>query len=1194
MPQSAIDPATQTAHLQDLCQKLSRLGSIPSQTGWKQFLGEGSIETITAAAPWDNWPEGTMNDRGHIAWDQGRQVLWLVRELRLPAQEGGYDLRGLEAKLALMWWAEAAQIFVNGHLVQEGDLFDCSARILLTEATQGGEVFQIAVRLVSPGHDPGALVKTELQFEIGADRPVESLEADQQPEPQFIAQEFLTLLHYAPQNPQILQDLTQALAPLPDLLTQLQAAQTTTATLQHFLAQTRQSLLPWSDFLKERSISLLGHAHLDLAWLWPIAETWEVAERTFRSVLNLQKTFPELIFGHSSPALYAWFQKHRSDLFAEVQAGFQAGTWEAIAGLWVEPDAVVSGGEALVRQVLYGQRYVEQELGQINRVAWLPDTFGFGWQLPQILRQGGVDWFLTQKLTWNDTTSFPHALFHWQSPDGTEIQAMMTASIGKGVDPLEMVTAAAQWEQKTGLKLSLWLPGVGDHGGGPTRDMLEQVRRWQRSPLFPYLQWTKLHDYLDEISQGLEINQNPATLTASTPLTSPSAASASPEVPQSLESLKSLEAPEASKSTAPIPPQSLPLPRWSQDLYLELHRGCYTTHGDQKRYNRQAEHQLYEAELWASCATLLTKSTYPKAELETAWKRVLFNQFHDILPGSSIPEVYETANPYWEAALATAATVKARSLQQLAQSIALADRPHPEAQPWLVFNALAWDRTAVIELPVPISPEITSFRVYNPQSQALPTQISEQHTLLVLTTVPALGYTLLWVSPDRSPLDPTQPQTPPNSSPCTWNPQNLTLSNEFLEVTLDPRTGEIAAIWDRQLGQDLLYAPGNQFQFFRDRGQYWDAWNIDPNYEQNPLESATLVSLTALETGPLRVKVRGVWQFNQSRIVQDYCLEQRSPQLQLITTVEWQETQVLWKVAFPLEIGSTTKIPPANSQNSDHSPEEPDNSLEFTTEIACGAMQRSLNPQTPQEQAQWEVPIHRWADLSRVGPEPQGAKDGAGNPGNAPRSTESWGVSLLNDCKYGCDAQETPQGSQLRLTLLRSPLWPNPHADRGQHQFTYALYSHGGNWQGGQTVQQGYNLNQPLTAINLASIGENSPSPAQILPQSGSLLRITVGDSTGDRPDRSNLVNPGDQDNPSNPSSPGNPSNPPQPVTWIPMAFKQQEDHPNQWILRGYESEGQQKQLQFTGLLLEMGLLTRSGVVNGLELDLNPQDLSPQ
>ncbi len=679
MPQSATDSATQTAYLQDLCQKLSRLSSIPYQTGWRQFLGEGSIETITAAAPWDNWPEGTINDRGHIAWDQGRQVLWLVRELRLPSQQGGYDLRGLEAKLALLWWAEAVQIFVNGRLVQDGDLFDCSARILLTDATQGGEVFQIAVRLVSPGHDPGALVKTELQFEIGADRPVESLEPDQQPEPQFIAQEFLTLLHYAPQNPQILQDLTQALAPLPDLLTQLQAAQTTTATLQHCLAQTRQSLLPWSAFLKERSICLLGHAHLDLAWLWPIAETWEVAERTFRSVLDLQKTFPELVFGHSSPALYAWFQKHRSDLFTEVQAGFKAETWEAIAGLWVEPDAVLSGGEALVRQVLYGQRYVERELGQINRVAWLPDTFGFGWQLPQILRQGGVDWFLTQKLTWNDSNSFPHALFHWQAPDGTAIQAMMTASIGKGVDPLDMVTAAAAWEQKTGLKLSLWLPGVGDHGGGPTRDMLEQVRRWQRSPLFPRLQWTKLHHYLDEISQILGIN-----------------------------------------STSPTLAQFSPLPRWSQDLYLELHRGCYTTHGDQKRYNRQAEHQLYEAELWASCATLLTQSTYPQAELETAWKRVLFNQFHDILPGSSIPEVYETANPYWEAALATAATVKDRSLQQLAQSIALADRPHPEAQPWLVFNALAWDRTAVIELPVQISPETSHFQVYTPENQALP------------------------------------------------------------------------------------------------------------------------------------------------------------------------------------------------------------------------------------------------------------------------------------------------------------------------------------------------------------------------------------------------------------------------------------------------------------------------------------------
>ena len=242
------------------------------------------------------------------------------------------------------------------------------------------------------------------------------------------------------------------------------------------LVRLRDRLLPFSATIQQRQITLLGHAHLDLAWLWPVSETWDAAERTFKSVLQLQAEFPELIFSHSSPALYAWLEAHRSALFEAIQQQVAAGRWEVAAGLWVEPEFNVISGESLVRQVLYGQRYVEQKFGRASALAWLPDSFGFCWQLPQVLRQGGVRYFVTQKLRWNDTNPFPHEAFIWQAPDGTAIFSLHSAPIGEGIDPIKMADYACTWEQKTGLTEALWLIGVGDHGGGPSRDMLHLAR----------------------------------------------------------------------------------------------------------------------------------------------------------------------------------------------------------------------------------------------------------------------------------------------------------------------------------------------------------------------------------------------------------------------------------------------------------------------------------------------------------------------------------------------------------------------------------------------------------------------------------------------------------------------------------------------------------------------------------------------
>ncbi|GAB4460633.1 MAG: hypothetical protein OHK0037_08170 [Elainellaceae cyanobacterium] len=444
-------------------------------------------------ATWKTWGKIPLNAKGHIPWTKGRQVLWLAQEIVVPDALEAYPLAGLTLRLALTWWAEDAQIFVDGQLAQAGDLFDCMARVVLREQVQPGERIPVALRLVSPGHDDGALVRSHCIYE----RPNYGMEPC--PEPGFVADELDVVRHYvATFAPEQWADLAQAIAPFD--WSQLADR----AAFDQSLCDLRQRLLPFGEGIRQRQISLLGHAHLDLAWLWPVADTWDAAERTFKSVLQLQAEFPELIFTHSSPALYAWIEAHRPALFEAIRAQVAVGRWEIAAGLWVEPELNLISAESIARQILYGQRYVQEKFGRVSAIAWLPDTFGFCWQLPQFLRQGEVEFFVTQKLRWNDTNEFPHEAFWWESPDGSRIFSLHSAPIGEGIDPLKMTRYATQFEQKTGYPHALWLIGVGDHGGGPTRDMLHLARRWGRSPFFPRLQFSTAQSYLEGV-RGQEL-----------------------------------------------------------------------------------------------------------------------------------------------------------------------------------------------------------------------------------------------------------------------------------------------------------------------------------------------------------------------------------------------------------------------------------------------------------------------------------------------------------------------------------------------------------------------------------------------------------------------------------------------------------------------------------------------------------------
>jgi alpha-mannosidase len=968
--------------------RLRALTQVSHQQDWRWGpLGVAlTVDQVQQQGP--TWAIAPLNDRDHVAWPRGQQSLWLYQRLVVPITLQAFPLENYQLRLGLTWWADWAEIFVNGDRVQEGDLFDCFTRILLSDRVAPGDCFELAIHLISPGHDEGALVRSEAIYEAPPGTG---------PEPGFIADELAVLSTYLQRlRPDELPRVAALVADLDWSRVGDQAA---------FMAELqglRQRLLPWSGWIKQRQLRCVGHAHLDLAWLWPIEDTWDAAQRTFHSVLGLQRDFPALTYTHSSPALFQWLETHQPDLFRQAQAAIAAGSWSVDAGLWVEPELNTIGGESLARQILYGQRYCQQRFGATSPVAWLPDSFGFSWQLPQLLAQGEIRYFATQKLRWNDTNPFPHDWFWWQGRDGTAILSVTLPPIGSDVDPVKMAELGAAWEQNTGIPQAMWLPGMGDHGGGPTRDMLEKAHRWQRSPFFPTLDFCRPVDFLQDLEAAG---------------TSPAPPQAEPFTGDQGTVQEKIAHQDSPDSKTVRGPRSLPV--WRDELYLELHRGCYTTHGDQKWYNRHCETQLVQAELWSAIACLTAALPYPHQALETAWKQVLFNQFHDILPGTAIPEVFQTANRQWQGARETAAAILQGAIAALGRTLTPPPPPLPEAVPVLVWNSVNQTRSEVVALPWPQGS--AHWRVVDGQGQPIPSQRSERRTvtppgclgdrdvtetvlLFVATDMPPIGYGWYWLMPG-------------NPSPAPPWPGQWQLENEHLRVTVDGATGDLVDLWDRRRQRQAIAASANQLQAFQDAGQYWDAWNIAPDYADHPLPPAQLQSITWVEYGPVRQRLRVVRAIADSTLTQDYVLDQGCPYLRVETVADWQATQVVLKVAFPLAVTATAA----------------------TYEIPFGAIDRPIQSDDPWQRTKWEVPALGWADLS----------DGDS------------GVSVLTDYKHGFDAQP----SQLRLTLLKAPLWPDPQADRGLHGFTYALYPHGGDWRKGQTPHQAIAFQQPMQAL---------------------------------------------------------------------------------------------------------------------------------
>ena len=504
--------------------------------------------------------------------------------------------------------------------------------------------------------------------------------------------------------------------------------------------------------------------------------------------------------------------------------------------------------------------------------------------------------------------------------------------------------------------------------------------------------------------------------------------------------------------------------------------------------------------------------------------------------------MYDEVNPSWQEAEGVATNILHRALKAIAHQIDLPQPPRVDAKPIVIFNSLNWSRSEVVAVDLThISAAEKSWKVYNQAGEEVRSQLTENSLLFYAADIASIGYNIFWLVDDIKPDYPDTDTVGAKHSRINLPDQaktylgecfDPTIENDILRVIVDPETGNLQSIFDKINQREILSGAGNQLQAFQDSGQYWDAWNIDPNYAEHPLNPPVLEGIIWEESGPIQWRLRVIRDLENSEFIQDYILQIHSPILKIATSVNWQTPHVMVKAAFPLNVTADMA----------------------TYEMPCGAIARPTNPQTPAEKAQWEVPALHWADLTENLPKmPKISSETIAHQEEKFAAKDTYGVSLLNDCKYGYDAQP----NQLRLTLLRGSTWPDPKADFYHHQFAYGIYPHGGSWQQAKTVRRGYEFNQPLLVKLWENCAEfNAPISEKKLPAKGSFLHLSA----------ENLIL---------------------------MAFKPTEDNyeGKQWILRCYECHGQATEIQLES---DLGLKI-DGSVDLLE-QANPsvnQDIFP-
>jgi alpha-mannosidase len=896
---------------------------------------------------------------------------WLRKEVTVPTVILGQPLRG---KIRLLVSVDDyGYLWVNGksrgYFPWDGD-FD------LTADAAPGQKLTLVIKAVNTG-GPLRLIRAQLDAEsvAGVQQQIQNLSLSFR-----VGQKLLSFDTYQTSSnrkvdPGIdnstidrserkrLYDLLQSLAGRIDIGALRSGS---VAGFNVSLETVRAQLKPIREFAKRFTLYFDANAHIDAAWLWREKETVEVCKNTFSSVIRMMEQRPEFTYTQSSAAYYDWMQRLEPDLFEKIKGRVKDGRWEIIGGMWVEPDCNIPSGESWARHLLYANRYFMKNFGTTATIGWNPDSFGYNLNIPEFYANAGINAFITQKIGWNETNVFPYRLFWWESPDGSRILSYFPFDYVNTVeDAFRLVDWLRQFDANTGFRKMLILFGVGDHGGGPSLDMLQRIDRLASLEIFPTIEHGTAGNYLAWLrSQDL--------------------------------------------SHVPV---------WKDELYLEYHQGTYTTQAAMKKFNRSNEVLLTEAERFSTLSTLVG-GEYNSTDLGSAWRTLLFNQFHDILPGSGIREVYIDATGEHREAQAIGSFELNKALNRITSRVNTSKIA--TGTPVVVYNPLSWERKDLVH--VPLKPgDGADYAVFDLNgrevvSQTLTRSKYAREVLFVAENVPPLGYATYELREQK-----------PALTASSLKASHLLLENELFRVAIDSATGWVKSIIDKRQGRELLSGFGNELQLLEDLPAAWDAWNIGLTGRIFP---STFRGAEIVENGPLRVVVRlrrdylkpGVRKefptedFPSTFFTQDVILYNGLDRIDFATDVDWWEDKTMLKVAFSLTVTDTVA----------------------TYEIPFGTIRRSTQLRNSWEQAKVEVPAARWADVSAA----------------------DYGVSLLNDSKYGHDIK----GNIMRLSLLRSPKWPDATADRGKHSIHYALYPHPGTWKQAATVRRGYEFNYPLIA----------------------------------------------------------------------------------------------------------------------------------
>jgi alpha-mannosidase len=904
-----------------------------------------------------------------------KDAVWFRQTYQVPETLSGYDLTG--ARIWFQFHANANGpmpqiLYFNGRRVAMGDDLE---PIILFDAAKPGEKVTVAVKLLHTVDAKGF---------NGASLNVDFREG--RPNPEDLREEFLSAAllvpSLAPNDPAQMATLNGAIAAVDLKALDAKDQSKFDASLKDSHSKL-EALLP---LMQKVTYHLTGNSHIDAAWLWPWTETVDVVKRTFGTALQLMYEYPDYTYTQSAAAYNEWIADKYPYMNAEIKQRIKEGRWEIVGGMWVEPDLNMPDGESLVRQILVGKRWFKHEYGVDVRIGWNPDSFGYTWQLPQIYKKSGIDYFVTQKMAWNDTNQMPFKFFWWESPDGSKVLAYFPHDYAN--DNLNPVRLARDFtiahNQATGLPGIMDLYGIGDHGGGPTRAILDQGLHWAMPSMpehvMPKTQFGTAQFYFTWFEKQI-----------------------APESPV-------WDYPSIAKgyTAPPAVPGKVAIPTWKSEMYFEYHRGVMTTQANHKRNMRESEEQVLNAEKWASLAWV-DGNKYPADELTEDWKKVLFNQFHDLAAGSGIGVIYKDAQKDYDVVRYSTNEISSGALGAVGERVNTAGN----GTPVVVYNPLGWERSGEVSVHLQAAKSGVSASGAQVVEAKTDEKTGVSDVRLHVLKVPALGYKVVWVGGSTR-----AKRAEESGAEAKDSGTAITLENATLRVSIDKQSGCITSLFHKKSNFETLAsgACGNQLQFFKDTPKDYDAWNIDPGtLDVAPMLIDKADSVELVKTAEPGICVTRHWQ--GSKFVQTFSLSADGDQVDVDNEIDWHESHVLLKAAFPLAASGPFA----------------------TYEIPYGTIDRATTRNNSWEKAQFEVPAMRWADLG----------DG------------KHGLSVINSTKYGYDAV----GNVLRLTLLRSPKWPDPEADMGHHHFHYALYPHAGTWKDAMTERHGYEYNYPLTAV---------------------------------------------------------------------------------------------------------------------------------